>query len=223
MPIDLQNFDVRTGVRLYAPKEMGVTLVPLQDVEGAEFALFWSAVFLSFSSTGLGAWLSMLASGYDNKPVVYLIALFTLIFAALAVGFGLYGFKKRKNARALAQTPEGEALNPEALSQQQERMVEDAIRIYELMKNAVFDDKTSLPIEEFKRKVALALQLQLGVDSNEKANYFVNLLRYLGIVTFENEDTENEVANFDNSWSEERLKETFEKLTGLTKASRGRS
>jgi hypothetical protein len=96
---DGQEVSIDTLVSILTPKEIGVSLVPLQQLEETESSYFWTSVFLSFLSTLLGSIISLLATDYSNKPVLILLGIFSLIFGCLTGVFAYNSLNQRKKAR----------------------------------------------------------------------------------------------------------------------------
>jgi len=208
-----QKFDVHTDVRLFAPKEMGVELVPLQDIEGAEFALFWAAVFLSVASSAFGAFISLITTNFQNQPVVYLLGIFCIVFFALFMGFSASGLKKRKRARGHSQTPEAvSTMQEEKAASTRERLLNDSIAFYKLLKEKVFNESNTLSLSEFRNRTSVAIVLTLGFDS-DKANKLLSVLRFINAVIFKDEGTENETVEFNPNLAEEQIREQLKGLS----------
>jgi hypothetical protein len=97
---DLESeVSLKTILNILAPKEINVALVPLNQVNDIETSFFWSSIFLSISSTILGAILSLFTTDYNNDPVLYVLLLFFLIFLIFTISFSVKGFKQRMKAR----------------------------------------------------------------------------------------------------------------------------
>lgn len=105
--------DIQTVVNLIAPKEVGVTLVPLESLENVESSRFWASLFLSLFGTIFGAELSLLITAHSNTPVLWLLLVFSVIFLILFICFSVRAYRQNKKARQNAIqadseiTPEG--------------------------------------------------------------------------------------------------------------------
>jgi len=97
---DKQSFDIKTAVKLLAPSEVGITLVPLTTIENSDHAFFWAAVFLSLSTCLLGSGISLFASEYPHVPLVILLLIFGVLFLVLFGAFSYRGHSVRKEARS---------------------------------------------------------------------------------------------------------------------------
>ena len=68
-------FDTGTALKLLDPKESGIPLLPLSDVEQHRSTVFWAAVFFGFFATLFGALVSLITTAYANKPVILILGL----------------------------------------------------------------------------------------------------------------------------------------------------
>lgn len=102
--------DIGTIVKLFAPKEVGVTLIPLQDFENIEFLRFWSSIFFGVFTAFLGSVVSLLVTPYDNAPVLYVLGISTILFLLMFSAFSVKSFAASKAAknRALFSDDDGE-------------------------------------------------------------------------------------------------------------------
>ena len=141
---------VSTLLKLYAPKEVGITLVPLQDVEQAESSAFWSSIFLMILSLILGSLLPLLLTGYENTPVIWILGAAAILFFMLSATFIVMTFIVRKKAREAAIGPEKEDVStdsPELVATKGLLMT-----LYTLNKH-VFRGAPTLTKEQFIKRV----------------------------------------------------------------------
>jgi hypothetical protein len=105
-----QNHEVSTLLKLIAPEEVEVELIPLSTVEKAEFLFFWATIFLTVWGTVLGTWLSLIVVKYENQPVTYLLLAVLIFMSILVTAFSIIGFKARSSARKAARPSKGPAV-----------------------------------------------------------------------------------------------------------------
>ena len=80
---------IETIVSLLAPEQVGIKLVPVQDVQRIQHTTFWTSMFLGISTAIFGALISLHASDYVNQPVMTILWLFLVVFVCLLVAFSV--------------------------------------------------------------------------------------------------------------------------------------
>jgi hypothetical protein len=149
---DQQTIDVATAVRLLAPREVGITLVPLSEVEEAESFAFWTTIFISVLTTIGGTLLGLLASGYSNAPVLYLLLFFGVVFLLISAAFGLKVRRIRLSARERTLNP---ALRKQEILQRAQQILHVA-QNYEMMtkvRRLVFREGTALDESDYRERL----------------------------------------------------------------------
>ena len=103
-----QSHPLETAVQIFAPKEVGITLVPLSAIEESDNSFLWASCFLSFSTCGIGSAISLFASEYSHSPFIWLVAIFGVVFLIFSIIFFKRACSIRAKARAEATKDEGE-------------------------------------------------------------------------------------------------------------------
>jgi uncharacterized protein YpmB len=147
-----KRYDINTIVKLYAPKEVGVTLVPLEKVELAESSWRWAQVFGGIFWTLLGALISLVAVKYENNPVTILLVIFVVIFCAMYAIFSQKGIKELRKAREAAV---GTGSGEHGITA--EELVRGAEIIKGILDKGVFKGEEVLPLSEFETTISVLL------------------------------------------------------------------
>jgi uncharacterized membrane protein YbhN (UPF0104 family) len=152
-----KKYDVSTVIRLFAPKQVGVTLAPLAQIEEAELFLFWSAVFCALFTALLGSVVSLLCASYSNAPVLWILLIFLLVFFGLFIVFSWLGFMKRRRIRkeAIGETLGSDTASLDRLKAKYETLHYKAtlLRLYHNMSTEVFKSGDTISWEDFRAAV----------------------------------------------------------------------
>jgi len=147
--------DIQTIVRLLAPKEVGIVLVPLSSVEETESTFFWTTVFLGIFTAILGAVISLFSSDYNNRAVITLLICFLCIFFGLTVAFAIIGFQKRRLLRERSSQTEESPIAPKPKLSEDKKLWLVAVlyRLHGDIRRRVFGDKEVLDETTFKNNL----------------------------------------------------------------------
>ena len=178
--------DIQTLVKLYAPREVGVTLVPYQAVEKAEYLLFWACVFLGILTAFLGSLISLVVINYGNNAVVWLLAIVTFLLFVFFIAFAIRGFRERREVR-LAAMSSGDTSGEE---------FKNALQIWKVLGRSAFKEEQSLPIDEFLARLAI---LMPGLDLS------LMLLKLYGdaVVLVDNAASGRSMVKYNSSFEQE--------------------
>jgi hypothetical protein len=99
MATDNDQFDTETALKLLDPRDAGIALVPLAELEQPLSTLFWASIFFGITTAIAGSLVSLLTTAYRNPPVIFLLGLFLVSYMTFFVVFTIRGFVKRKQLR----------------------------------------------------------------------------------------------------------------------------
>lgn len=161
-----KSFDVQTIVQLYAPKVVGVTLVPIETIDKAEWLLFWASVFLSIFAAFLGALMSLIAIDYENIGVIIVLAICTFLLLVLCSVFAQRGFSERGKARSAAIGSTKGNLDSANISQEMSKW----------LGHTIFMGEKMLPLAEFKSRLTYATPPNIDINAVVQRLYTESLL-----------------------------------------------
>ena len=163
-------FDTGTALKLLDPKESGIPLLPLSDVEQHQSTLFWAAVFFGFFTAILVSLVSLLTTAYGNNPVIYLLGLFLTSYFIFFVVFTVRGtvrWKKLKGKSLGAVSWSKESLTERIAA------LERRIQLYKVHRDVgahVFDGVNVLPYDDFNKIVDGLLPFEPDDPRRKKFN-----------------------------------------------------
>ncbi len=190
-------FDTGTALKLLDPKESGIPLLPLSDVEQHQSTLFWAAVFFGFFAAILGSLISLVTTTYSNTPVIYLLGLFLVSYFIFFVVFTMRGIVrwrklKYKSVGAVSWSKEPLTERISAL----ERRVQ-LYKVHRDIGNYVFNGVQVLPFDDFNR----ILDGILPFDSDDpRRKKFNQRLLTEGIISVDKTDPDNWTVSFDSEF-----------------------
>jgi len=190
-------FDTGTALKLLDPKESGIPLLPLSDVEQHQSTLFWAAVFFGFFAAILGSLISLVSTTYSNTPVIYLLGLFLVSYFVFFVVFTMRGFVrwrklKYKSLGAVSWSKEPLTERINAL----ERRVQ-LYKVHRDIGNYVFNGVNVLPFDDFNR--ILDGILPFDPDDPRRKKFNQRLLTE-GIITVDKTDPDNWTVSYDSEF-----------------------
>ena len=154
-----KNFDVQTIMKLIVPKEVGVTLVPLDSMEKIESTKFWEQMFFGIFTALLGSFISLVTTDFNNLPVIYLIGIFGVIFFLCFMAFAIQEKREHDKMRssAVSSGSSSTAIPDYIESYATHRGGGDSTAgyigvFYDLVKAKVFGENEELPKSEFEAK-----------------------------------------------------------------------
>lgn len=190
-------FDTGTALKLLDPKESGIPLLPLSDVEQHQSTLFWAAVFFGFFAAILGSLISLVSTTYSNTPVIYLLGLFLVSYLIFFVVFTMRGIVrwrklKYKSLGAVSWSKEPLTERISAL----ERRVQ-LYKVHRDIGNYIFNGVNVLPFDDFNR----ILDGILPFDSDDpRRKKFNQRLLTEGIITVDKTDPDNWTVSYDSEF-----------------------
>ncbi len=163
-------FDTKTALRLLEPKGAGIPLLPLAEFEQHQSTLLLASIFFGFYAAILGSLASLLNTGYDNYPVMNLLALFLTSYFIFLVVFAVRGFSgwrklKKKSLGAVSWSKESLTERIGAL--------ERRIQLYKIHRDLgthVFNGVNTLPYDDFNKTVDGLLPFEPDDPRRKKFN-----------------------------------------------------
>jgi hypothetical protein len=181
-------FDTKTALRLLDPRESGIPLLPLSDVEQHQSTQFWAAVFFGIFAATLGSLVSLVSTTYSNYPVVYLLGLFLGSYFIFFVVFSARGFIRWRKLRE--KSLGSVSWSKESLTERI-AVLERRDQLYKVHRDVgmhVFDGVYTLSFDDFNRKVDGLLPFEPDDPRRKKFN---QKLLAEDIITIDKTDPEN--------------------------------
>lgn len=199
-----RSYEVQTAVRLLAPREVRISLVPLEAVERTEWLFFWASAFFGIFTALLGALVSLTATDFPNRPLLFVVAIFTVLFALLFTAFTYRAFAERRQARRAALDTSQLTLGEWKEKRIAERgggdkAVGAILTLKQLLHQAVFHDEDTLFLAEFQQRLELCLP---GRDNAILISRFVQD----GLIVIQSAASETPVVKFNRSYDAETVR-----------------
>jgi hypothetical protein len=179
-----QSSSVSTLLKVYAPKEVGITLVPLQEVEQAEDSAMWSSFFLMILSLLLGTLLPLFLTDYKNTPVMWILGFVSLAFLILSVAFHCRTRSIRKKIRSAAVGP-GTTNSEDGEDDEEKKAIKGMMMMFYAVHKHIFKGAPTLPKELFLKRVPA--MFDNPVDTAFAAKVFDDLQKNGFIEAFDTE------------------------------------
>ena len=192
-----REFDTGTAMRLLDPKESGIPLVPLSDVEQHQSTLFWAAIFFGFFTAILGSLVSLVTTAYSNSPVIFLLGLslisYFIFFAVFAVR-GAVRWRKLKvksfGAVSWSKQPLTERIG----------VLERRIQLYKVHRDIgthVFNGIYILPYDDYTKIVDKLLPFEPDDPRRKK---FDQKLLTEGIIVLDKSEPDNWTVSYESDF-----------------------
>jgi len=189
-----REFDTGTALRLLDPKESGIPLLPLSDVEQHQSTLFWAAVFFGFFTAILGSLVSLVTTAYGNNPVIFILGLSLVSYFIFFTVFTVRGsvrWRKLKLKSLGAVSWSKEPLT--------ERIgaLERRIQLYKIHRDIgthVFNGVYVLPYDDYTKIVDKLLPFEPDDPRRKK---FDQKLLTEGIITVDKTDPNNWTVTYE--------------------------
>ncbi len=192
-----REFDTGTALKLLDPKESGIPLLPLSDVEQHQSTLFWAAIFFGFFTAILGSLTSLLTTAFGNYPVIYLLAIFLTSYFVFFMVFAIRGFSrwrklKKKSLGAVSWSKESLTERIAAL--------ERRIQLYKIHRDIgthVFNGINVLPYDDFSKTVDGLLPFEHDDPRRKKFN---QKLIAEGIIVIDKSEPDNWTVSYETDF-----------------------
>jgi hypothetical protein len=198
------KLDIQTVVKLLAPRELGVELVPLSQIEQAESSTLWASIFFGVFCSLLGSVISLHTTAFTNTPVLYILWLFLIAFGALTIAFYVKGHKEKQKARRGLldnQSPEVEAKSEAEQLADAKRLIGIMWKLKVILER-VFKDESRISPDEFINRMNPHLSKKLDVTNSST---WINALVSHGAISIEQEPDGKEVIVYNSGWDPEKL------------------
>lgn len=192
-----REFDTGTALKLLDPKESGIPLLPLSDVEQHQSTLFWAAIFFGFFTAILGSLVSLVTTAYGNSPVIFILGLSLVsyfIFFTVFTVRGAVRWRKLKLKSLGAVSWSKEPLT--------ERIgaLERRIQLYKVHRDIgthVFNGINVLPYDDYIKIVDKLLPFDPDDPRRKK---FDQKLLTEGIITIDKNDPNNWTVSYETDF-----------------------
>lgn len=190
-------FDNQAALKLLDPKEAGIPLVSLAEVEQHQSTFFWAAVFFGIFCVTVGALASLLTTTYSNPPVILLLSLFLasyLIFFVLFSGRGFVRWRRLKKASVGSGTRSRESLG-ERVAALERRL--QLLKVHRVLGQYIFDGVHILSFDEFNQRVDGLLPFEPNDPRRKKFN---QRLMNEGIISVDKSDSQNWTVTYETDF-----------------------
>ncbi|UCD37848.1 MAG: hypothetical protein JSW54_13670 [Fidelibacterota bacterium] len=182
------EFDTQAALKLLDPRETGIPMVPLADVEQPFSALFWGAIFFGITTAIAGSLISLLTTEYSNPPVIFLLGLFLVSYFIFFVVFAVRGFLKKRqlSRKTLASDYAKQDEHSRRIS-----ALERRIQLYKVHRDVgmhVFNGEETVAYSDFNRALDPLLPFESDDPRRQKFN---QKLIAEGIIQLDQSDPSN--------------------------------
>ena len=189
-----REFDIGTALKLLDPKESGIPLLPLSDVEQHQSTLFWAAIFFGFFTAILGSLVSLITTAYSNSPVIFILGLSLISYFIFFTVFTVRGAVRWRKLK-------GKSIGAVSWSKQPltERIatLERRIQLYKIHRDIgthVFNGINVLPYDDFNRTVDGLLPFEPDDPRRKKFN---QKLIAEGIIVIDKSEPDNWTVSYE--------------------------
>jgi len=163
-------FDMETALRLLDPKGAGIPMLPLAEFEQHQSTLLLASIFFGLYATILGSLLSLFNTGYDNYPVMNLLATFLVSYFIFLVVFAVRGFSgwRKLREKSLGVVSWSKESLTERIGTLERRI--QLYKIHHDIGTHVFNGVNTLPYDDFNKTVDGLLPFEPDDPRRKKFN-----------------------------------------------------